>query len=171
MKRSGRTLKQRLYGLRHLPSRLRRVRHFRGHGVHSPFVYSVVRHVFMHSKLYDGDRTLYASLLAAGVAERRAMQLQNLVLYCATERWAIDEVTGDAGLIILTLATPAEALARYAEHARECEATLCIIEPYRNAERWAATREIIARHKSTTIDNRAYVLMYNNHLPRQHYRL
>ena len=68
MKRSGRTLKQRLYGLKHLPTHLRRARFFRGHGVHSPYVYDIVRKVFMQrelvSKRHAGKRP------RAGGAER-----------------------------------------------------------------------------------------------------
>ena len=46
-----------------------RARYFRGHGVHSPFVYDLVRHVFMRAELLPGDRSLYEALLAVGIAE------------------------------------------------------------------------------------------------------
>lgn len=59
-----------------------RARYFRGHGVHSPFVYDLVRHVFMRAELLPGDRSLYEALLAVGIAERRAVQLQNLAIHC-----------------------------------------------------------------------------------------
>ena len=79
MKISGRNIKRRLYGLRKLPSNLKRARYFRGHGVHSPFVYAVVRQVFMRSRLFpEGATGLYYELLARGISQRRAVQLQNL---------------------------------------------------------------------------------------------
>ena len=60
-------------GMRRLGSRLARVRYFRGHGVHSPFVYDLVREVFMRRELLPGGHALYDALLAAGVSRRRAV--------------------------------------------------------------------------------------------------
>ena len=59
-----------------LRNRLSRARYFRGHGVHSPFVYDIVRSVFMRDDLLPGRRDLYEALLTAGVSRRRAVQLQ-----------------------------------------------------------------------------------------------
>ena len=38
-----------------LRSHLARARFFRGHGVHSPFVYAIVRQVFMKTELAEGE--------------------------------------------------------------------------------------------------------------------
>lgn len=171
MKRSGRTLKQRLYGLKHLPSYLRRARYFRGHGVHSPFVYSIVRNVFMRSTLMTEKSPLYDALRGADVAEKRAVQLQNLATHCAVEQWSIDAIADGDGLVVMSLATSFEHLEEYALAAREHGAILCIMSPYYNAQRWEVCRKIAEQHPSTVVDNRAYILLFNNHLPRQHYRL
>lgn len=170
MKRSGRTLKQRLYGLKHLSSRLRRARYFRGHGVHSPYIYNIVRQVFMCSTLSGDDTSLYDALMAKGVAKRRAIQLQNLVRHCEYDSWAIDTKIS-AQLLVATVDTAADMLGDYAAYARENGATLCIMSPYYTAERWEASCGIIDAHPSTTVDNRAYLLVFNNHLPKQRFRL
>lgn len=170
MKRSGRTLKQRLYGFKHLTSRLKRARYFRGHGVHSPYVYSIVRQVFMRSKLSVVEHPLYDALIGVGVAKRRAVQLQNLVVHCEYTTWTIDSLT-KAEFIVATLDVGAESLADYSSYARSEGATLCIISPYYSAERWAACSAIIDAHPSTTVDNRAYLLVFNNHLPKQRFRI
>ena len=169
MKRSGRTLKQRLYGLKHIASRLRRARYFRGHGVHSPYVYNIVRQVFMSSKFIGDDRTLYDALVARGTSQRRAMQLQNLALHCNYATWSIDAEGGE--LVILTLDCDAEALVHHAEAARTAKATLCILTPYHTAERWQTCCSLVEGHPSTTVDNRGYLLLFNNHLPKQRFRL
>ena len=171
MKRSGRTLKQRLYGLKHLPSYLRRARHFRGHGVHSPFVYDVVRHVFMRSTLMTDEHSLYDALLGVGVVERRAVQLQNLATHCAVGQWSVDSIADGDALVVVSLSTSFESFERYAAEARERGAILCIMSPYYNAQRWEACRRIVDAHPSTVVDNRAYLLLFNNHLPRQRYKL
>ena len=72
-----------------LRNRLSRARYFRGHGVHSPFVYDIVREVFMHDGLLPGDRTVYDSLTAAGVSRRRAGQLQNLAIHCGYKTFGL----------------------------------------------------------------------------------
>ena len=63
MKVSGRNLARRLMML---GNALSRVKHRRGHGVHSPFVYSLVRKVFMSKVLDESLGTvLYDSLRGA----------------------------------------------------------------------------------------------------------
>ncbi|MBR2368173.1 MAG: hypothetical protein IKA81_06160 [Alistipes sp.] len=171
MKRSGRTLKQRLFGLKHLHTHIGRIRHFRGHGVHSPYVYDVVRQVLMHSTFINDDHTLYDTLIERGYAHKRALQLQNLAAHCQYSVWSIDSIAADSDYIILTENTNTAEFARYYNEARSLGATLCILSPYLNAERLHSCREFIECHPSTTIDNRGYLLFFNNHLPRQQYRL
>ena len=170
MKRSGRTLKQRLYGFKHLSSRFKRARYFRGHGVHSPYIYNIVRQVFMRSKLSVVEHPLYDALLSHDVAKRRAVQLQNLVAHCEYNTWVIDSLT-HADFIVATVDVAHESLAEYASFARSEGVTLCIMNPYYSAERWEACSAIIDAHPSTTVDNRAYLLVFNNHLPKQRFRI
>lgn len=146
------------------------MRYFRGHGVHSPYIYNIVRQVFMHSKLNADERSLYDALIARGIAKRRAIQLQNLVVHCDYDSWVIDELS-EAKFIIATPDIAPDALTEYAAYAREHGATLSIMSPYYNAERWAASKAIIDAHPSTTVDNRAYILIFNNHLPKQRFKL
>lgn len=170
MKISGRTIKQRLYDLKHLPSYLRRARYFRGHGVHSPYVYSIVRHVFMQRKLQHEGHALYPQLLDKGVSKRRAIQLTNLATHCNYASWSIDALNS-SDIIFATLDVAHDKLTEYAEYAREHGITLCIMNPYNDAQRWAICSSIIENHPCTTVDNRAYLLVFNNHLPKQRFRL
>ena len=112
-----------------LRSHLARARFFRGHGVHSPFVYAIVRQVFMKTELREGDRSLYAALRERGVNERRAVQLQNLFIHCGYNRFGMNRAT-EADLCIATADTPTDRLPQLAEAARREGATLCIMEPY-----------------------------------------
>lgn len=58
-RRIGRRIGRSIYGrVAGLKNRLVRARYFRGHGVHSPFVYAIVRQVFMRHDLLPGDREL-----------------------------------------------------------------------------------------------------------------
>ena len=124
----------------------------------------------MQGKLYNSNNALYTSLIDKGVAKRRSVQLANLAEHCGYDNWCIDSMD-EKQMIILTLDTGYTELVRYAEYAREKGATLCIINPYHNRERWEVCLDIIDAHPSTTIDNRAYLLVFNNHLPKQRFRL
>lgn len=124
----------------------------------------------MRSKLSVVEAPLYDTLVAQGVAKRRAVQLQNLVVHCEYNTWTIDSLT-KADFIVATVDVAPENLTEYATFAREQGATLCIMNPYYSAERWTACSTIIDAHPSTTVDNRAYLLVFNNHLPKQRFRL
>lgn len=146
-----------------------RARYFRGHGVHSPFVYAMVRHVFMRRDLLPGDRGLYHALIAAGVPLRRSVELQNLYIYCGYASFGLNRA--DTAFCILTRdLLPADAK-EIVRRASEQGSTVAVLAPYDGRARQAMCREIVGTHPSTTVDNRGYLLIFNNHLPKQHFRI
>lgn len=171
MKLTGRNLKQRLYGLGQLPGRVARARYFRGHGVHSPYVYAIVRQVFMRRSLISEERTLHDLLLANGAPSRRAIQLQNLMIHCGYDRFAINDLPEGCRFAILTSDLPEAETLGWVERAREVGATLVLARPYACRERTILCQRIIEVHTSTTVDNRGYLIVFNNHLPKQHFKL
>ncbi len=168
---SGKTISRRLYGLKQLPSRIRRARYFRGHGVHSPYVYAIVRKVFMRSTLIGDGRELYDELSQRGISHRRAVQLQNLFTHCGYAAFGIDCVSEPVDMAIVTLDVAPADLTAYADAARRSGSTLCIMTPYYSAERSRACAALVAKHPCTSVDNRGYLLLFNNHLPRQRFKL
>lgn len=152
-----------------LRSRFGRARYFRGHGVHSPFVYDLVRQVFMRRDLLPGDRELCRALLAAGVAKSRAVELQNLAIHCRYATFGLNRAEAD--LCVLTRAVGPEATLALVRAAAEAKHTVAVLAPYADRERLELCRRIVAEHRSTTVDNRGYLLLFNNHLPKQHFRL
>lgn len=152
-----------------LHNRLSRARYFRGHGVHSPFVYAIVREVFMRRELLAGDRGLYEALLAAGVPQRRAVQLQNLAIHCGYATFGLNRA--DADLCIVTRDLPRAETLSLVRTAAEGGHTVAILSPYDGRERQALCAQIVSGHRSTTVDNRAYLLIFNNYLPKQHFRI
>ncbi|MCH5334804.1 MAG: hypothetical protein J1D86_03235 [Alistipes sp.] len=174
MKITGRNIKQRLYGLSRLPQRLSRARHFRGHGVHSPFVYTIVRQVFMRPGFLTDDiyytTIVYGALLEQRIPRKRALQLVNLCVHCGYREISYLRPCA-ADLMVVPQSVEPEAFGEYVTTARQCGATLAIMAPYMNRERECACREIIASHAGTSVDNRGYLLIFNNHLPKQHFTL
>lgn len=171
MKISGRTIRQRLYRLTHWGNRISRVRYFRGHGVHSPFVYAIVRKVFMRSDLIR-ETDIFAWFISDGdIPHKRAVELCNLAEHCSYSTVGLDYDRKGCAFVVLSAKYPTEELEAVAEEARTNGTTLAIIAPYANRERNKACRRIVDAHPSTTIDNRGYLLVFNNHLPKQHFRL
>lgn len=170
MRFGGYPLSLRLPGrVAELRNRLSRARYFRGHGVHSPFVYDIVREVFMRDGLLPGDRTLYEALTAAGISRRRAGQLQNLMIHCGYTTFGLNRA--DADLCVVTRGLPRTETLALVRAASEAGHTVAVMSPYDGHVRQALCRQIVALHSSTTVDNRGYLLIFNNHLPKQHFRI
>ena len=167
MKNSGRSLARRLVLL---GDRISRLKHRKGHGVHSPFVYGFVRKVLMSKTLNtELGSNLYDSLIAKGISDKRAKELHNLLVYIGGQSYSINDVECD--LSILLADYPTEKLRHAFEEAKREGVTLAILQPYLNRERQNEVEALLGEHRSTSIDNRAYILFFNNHLPKQHYRL
>lgn len=129
----------------------------------------------MISKLKPEGRTdLYDALVARGIPQRRAIQLQNLMTHCGYESFDIDRESDSASrtdMIIATTAVAAERLKAMAALAAAMQSTLCIMAPAADRRRDEACREIVEAHRCTSIDNRGYLLIFNNYLPKQRFRL
>ena len=124
----------------------------------------------MPRELLPGDRALYHALLAEGTPARRAVQLQNLAIRCGYGSFGMNRA--DADLCVVTHALPLSATLAVVADACEAGHTVAIMEPYRDGERADMCRRIVTGHRTTSVDNRAYLLLFNNRfLPKQHFRI
>lgn len=166
----GHKLGWKFYGrVTELRNRLSRARFFRGHGVHSPFVYDIVRNVFMRDDLLPGDRAVFRALVGAGVAERRAVQLQNLAIHCGYATFGLNRA--DADFCVATRDLPRAETLALVRDAAAAGHTVAVMSPCDGRERQALCLQIVAAHRSTTVDNRGYLLVFNDNLPKQHFRI
>ena len=172
MKFNGRNLKRRLYGLRTIPQRVARARYFRGHGVHSPFVYQLVRQAFMKRDLITDEPKLYDTLLARGFARKRARQLQNLYTHCGYQNFAIDSLDESCDLCLLTEQTGECETRAMVREASQRQTTIALLSPYEGRERAEFCNRLIEEHPCTSVDKRGFILLFSNdNLPKQHYRI
>lgn len=74
---------------RRITSEWSRLRHRRGHGVHSPLVYSLVREVFM--KRHPDGGELYEALRGQGVRRKYAREIDGLHRYLGATGFSLEE--------------------------------------------------------------------------------
>ena len=128
----------------------------------------------MASQIKSSSHDLYDRLEAAGIPTRRAIQLQNLSTHCGYESVGIDSPSNEIGkyqMVIITSNVATDLLEEYAATARQEQLTLCIMAPYMDGKRQIACKNIMEQHPCTSIDNRGYLLLFNNHLPKQQLKL
>lgn len=167
---------KRLYRVAAGSVRATNVRHFRGHGVHSPFVYSLVRQVFMRRRVEGADTALYADLVLRHVSRRRATQLQNLYSHCGYANYLFADAQTDAldgvELCIVPRECSIDELHRLTDEAQRTQTTLCILAPRDERARNRQCRRLVSEHRGTSVDNRGYLLLfYVEGLPKQHFSL
>lgn len=161
--------------LLHMPL-LVHVRHYRGHGVHSPFVYDLIRNVLMQRNLTRSG-LLYDVLRGHRVPKRRAVQIQHLYKYCNYVGFHIVEhekqfpIDGHT----LYIALPDVEVKKLLPLAQQLEgnaSALCILSPRSSRNRLRGCEILVRHHRSTSLDNRGFqLLFFDARLPKQHYKL
>ena len=151
-----------------------RMRHLRGHGIHSPFVYSLIREAFMKRKLTDGgDTGLYSELIKYGAGKHSARELQNLHSYCKYKEHVI--IAGsDAGIKTgsLNIIFPGSDAFDIISGGFGEPAAIVVMYPYTDSAQRKLCAQLIARKECASVDRRKYmVFFYDNKLQVQHFKL
>lgn len=151
-------------------SLLAHIRHFRGRGVHSPYIYSLVREAFLCKVFLSGDRTLYDRLREEKIPHRHALDIANMVIYCGM---SVDpkSLFQSVDYQVFSVDSKDDALLSAVANARELGTTIVVLLPNSSPERREMCDKIIADHHSTTVEKRSYLIIFNNHLPKQHFEL
>lgn len=148
-----------------------RRRHYRGHGVHSPFVYSLVRNVFMKTVNMPQPDGIYEKLVAAGVKPRIAAEIQNLHSYCDKQELVIAGADKRQRDIIQTENLFME-FGQAAISAEQTGKILVVLSPVKYPELKHQCSELVCAGKSLSIYRKGYMLFFfNDGLPRQHFNL
>ncbi len=147
---------------------LSRLGHFRGRGIHSPFIYAVVRNVFLSRKLHLAATPIFEQLSAINLNSRTAIELANFAHHCGASNVAIDCSDDSAEMIICSPQCSDQIIRAIAESATTNGTPIVILAPYK---RKALCDTLLKGHCSTSIDRFKYLAFLNNHLPKQHFKL
>ncbi len=123
-----------------------RLRHRRGHGVHSPLVYALYREAFMKK---GGGGELYDMLAAKGVPRRYAAEIDRAAWLLGPEK--------------MSFIFPGD------EPAGEGNGVVCLVQLEKQGRLY---RSMVAEKKALSIDRRGYALfIYGGGLSTQHFIL
>ncbi len=142
------------------------LRHYRGHGVHSPFVYRVVREAAMRKReIISEEQSLYTKLREMGFGHKRSVQIQNFYTICGCDSFVVDQEREkiDSGTMwIVTTATSPDRIASLTSQVGIVEAVVCIIFPRNSAARYRATKKAIKQHNGLSIDSISFISLHCN---------
>ncbi len=147
-----------------------RLRHKRGHGVHSPYIYNIVREVFMGRSSTPLESPFARELLSLGVKARRVRELENLRHHCGLSSFGVDSLRGE-DIVVCTMNCAEDELREIVECAKKSGTTIVILSPHKNISRERMCEAIIDCHSSTSLNRRGYLVLFNNHLPKQDFIL
>lgn len=116
------------------------------------------------------EHALHDALQACGVAPRRALELQNLMVHCGYSTFRIDGAGAD--LCIATRALSSADTLELIRRAAVEGSTVAVLDPYADRDRTRLCGAIVAGHGSTSVDNRGYLLVFNTkRTPKQHFKI
>ncbi len=155
--------------LRRLINNLKRLRHRKGYGVHSPYVYTLVREVFAKQSC---DTELYDNLTLLGLKRRHTVEVANFIGSLNANRYAIDpQNCRDYDVVICTTNQTLIEADRLIEESRERGVILIITSHNSTLARELHFMSVVQNHISTSIDKGGYLILINSHLPKQHFIL
>ena len=153
------------------------VRHWRGHGVHSPFMYGIVRNVFMKNRITGNDRSLYQALIRRGIGQKTGILLQNLYTHCQMDQYVLIgnntcELPDGRVFCILLPNAPLDVIAQMAQQALTRPGCLVMLSPYRTAQKWRLAQQLCEAYRCVSVDRRVMMLYFvDPKLQPQHYRI
>lgn len=176
LRTGGRSIRRRVVKAALYSKTFTRVRHYRGHGIHSPFVYALIREAFMKRTLRGADRLLYEALRNCGVNRYRATQLQNLHSYCDYGGFSILEgaVTElpQSTFCVIPPGMDTDKMSTLLAGLPAATGALAVLSPRQNRKRLSLCSALVKRCKCLSIDNRGYMLFFfDRKLPNQHFKL
>ena len=155
-----------------------RIRHFRGRGIHSPFVYYLVRKSLMKWRVTGGNTELYKKLTELHLHRRMAMQLQNVHEYCHLSEFEIiteyrEGIMYDPHKFYLTHPKlNIDELCLAVKEIEDVKGSVAVLYPRYNKARFIYCKRMFKRGEFLSIDNKRYILFFfNGRVPKQHYRL
>ena len=169
--------------------------HFRGHGIHSPFAYNLVREcliprhfVCSHASTdkpsgAGGLRSMpfgasvYDAMRTMGMTKKASRQLQNIFYYLRASDFKVlesaESVASNSKTLYFTAPQATnEDLEEIVVAVKAAGGAVVIIYPRTSLQRMKLCRRLCRSEDLLSIDNRRFLLLiFDEKLPNQHYKL
>lgn len=157
-----------------IPCFMSRIRHFGGHGVHSPFAYDLTRNALTKRRIAGSDTVVFDALSALGAGRCFAVLVQNLYTYLGYDNYMIlgsDENVDNYGTtFVIALSPHIEKLLPLM--AEKTGGAACVAMPRSGRLRRGIRGAVIANHRGLSIERGgAMMLFFDKGLNEQHIRL
>lgn len=150
-----------------------RLRHRRGHGVHSPLVYSLIRNVFMNKGAGE-DKYLHNKILEIGGSRKAARDAQNIYDHFGFSTFSLNNIENTFEgnrLYIFSDMLAGDSLLRTIDKG-EMTGNALVVIPDKSKELKSLCKTIAEKHTGISIDRKDYFLyFYNGQYAKQHYKL
>ena len=158
-----------------------RIRHWHGHGIHSPTAYKFTREVFVRRRRLPQQGAIYSQLIENGFDRSVSRMLQAIYDHfgcgcclVAGTAIAIDRQSGSETptMYAIPASTDLNTLSEIVGQAQKKQSVICLLTP-RSTIKWYNTcLTITKRHKGMSIDCRNMTVLLNfRRINREHIKL
>ncbi len=112
------------------------------------------------------NQALNNQLLKLGLSTKRAIELARITALCGYANFTVN--TYDEGCDVVLLTSDSQDIEHISQTATSARKAIVVLKPYKQVE---VCNRLLKRHVCTSIDRYDYLLFFNNHLPKQHFRL
>lgn len=145
------------------------LRHRRGYGVHSPFLYRIIREALMRRNVVGGERVLYDELRRRGINKATAARLQNLCTLECEGMWCIDRVADGEELAIATEGCKESIVRAMVNRLSRGDGMVVVLHSWCNRGRRKVCKELVEMHNSMSASDLTITLYFSyKGLPKQH---
>lgn len=175
----GINIKSRIFRVVLYTASAMRIKHYRGHGIHSPFVYSMIRLALMKRRLTAADHSLYDELRQVRCSRRVARQLQNIFNYCKYRDYRVICSLGraegkvfDGDFVVVMHTVPPEATRQIIRTTLCANTAVAVVYPRNNRARYRVCKQEVDTERYLSIDNRRFMLFFSDERWQiQHFKL
>ena len=154
-----------------------RLNHWRGHGIHSPFMYRLVREVLVKRKVSYNPHTLPENIMNYNLLKRDTLFIRNLYAFL---KYPNSIIAGEGRpdhrtFCVAPMDTPPEKIGELInaiDRNGNNECCVAVLGVNKSREKYQLCRELIQKETCVSVDlYRTYLFLFDKRLQKQYYRI
>lgn len=154
-----------------------RINHWRGHGIHSPFMYRLVREVLVKKRVSYNPHTLPENIINYNLLKRDTLLIRNLYSFLQYPDSVIvgEGEPGNRTFCVAPMDASPEAIRQTIEMIRSRrynECCVAVLGVNKSLEKYQLCRRLIQTEGCVCVDlYRTYLFLFDHRLQKQYYRI